>query len=218
MQRVAGVCSSECCRAIEIRHRRGPFRHPGVRQHAPEPRSARKQEVHAISQPAQHNRGHPGVPGRWTQASLLACVQIAASRGNALAGRTGALMHVSRGRALGPAGLRGALVLLACCAVALQGRRAAGQFVGIDFNSPARLVFGATQLAEALLDQAISRVVIHGAPWDTRFRSGAHALCSFLGGQMVCTYLQRWWVSVFGSILPRVNFCSNGPHEACNGV
>ncbi|KAK9822810.1 hypothetical protein WJX81_001964 [Elliptochloris bilobata] len=62
----------------------------------------------------------------------------------------------------GGAGLRAAVVLLACCAAALQARRADAQFVGIDFESPARLVFGATQLAEALLDQAVSRVVIHG--------------------------------------------------------
>lgn len=113
-------------------------------------------------------------------------MQSAASRGNALAGRAGALMHVSRGRASGPAGLRGALVLLACCALALQGRRAAGQFVGIDFNSPARLVFGATQLAEALLDQAISRVVIHGAPWDACPGSEASAHCAASRRASVC--------------------------------
>jgi hypothetical protein len=66
-----------------------------------------------------------------------------------------------RGWAL-PAGVRqlAAALLLACCA----GERARAQFVGIDFNSPARLVFGATQLAEALLDQSVSKVVIHGAP------------------------------------------------------
>jgi len=72
-----------------------------------------------------------------------------------------AMRLTRRGWAL-PAGVwrLAAALLLACCA----GERARAQFVGIDFNSPARLVFGATQLAEALLDQSVSKVVIHGAP------------------------------------------------------
>lgn len=86
-------------------------------------------------------------------------------RDNADAGRSAAPMAVTGGR-FTSAGLHLAAALLICSATLVPQQQLVvqGQFVGIDFNSPARLVFTATQLAEALLDQSVSRVVIHGAP------------------------------------------------------